>query len=78
MTILYVLLSLSFSSFFFFIYLYHIRRISGFDARIYPPSIPVYTHIVEQKSRADFAPDIELPLSKLTATDNIMLGNHGQ
>jgi hypothetical protein len=33
---------------------------------------------VEQKSRADFAPDIELPLSKLTATDNIMLGNHGQ
>jgi hypothetical protein len=35
---------------------------------------------VEQKSRADFAPDfapeIRLPLSKLTATDNIMLGNH--
>jgi hypothetical protein len=29
---------------------------------------------VEQKSRADFAPDIESPLSKLTATDNIMLG----
>jgi hypothetical protein len=34
--------------------------------------------IVEQKSRADFAPDIELPLSMLTATDNIMLGNHDQ
>ena len=33
---------------------------------------------VEQKSRADFAPDTELPLSKLTATDNIMLWNHGQ
>jgi hypothetical protein len=37
---------------------------------------------VEQKSRADFAPefapDIELPLIKLTATDNIMLGNHDQ
>jgi hypothetical protein len=32
--------------------------------------------IVEQKSRADFAPDIELPLGMLTATDNIMLGNH--
>ena len=31
---------------------------------------------VEQKSRADFAPDIKLPLSMLTATDNIMLGNH--
>ena len=31
--------------------------------------------LVEQKSRADFAPDTELPLSKLTATDNIMLGN---
>jgi hypothetical protein len=30
-------------------------------------------YVVEQKSRADFAPDIELPLSKLTATDNIML-----
>jgi hypothetical protein len=29
---------------------------------------------VEQKSRADFAPEIKLPLSKLTATDNIMLG----
>jgi hypothetical protein len=33
---------------------------------------------VEQKSRADFGSDIKLPLSKLTATDNIMLGNHGQ
>ena len=37
---------------------------------------------VEQRSRADFAPDfapdIKLPLSKLTATDNIMLGNHVQ
>jgi hypothetical protein len=33
---------------------------------------------VEQKSRADFAPDIKLPLSKLTATDNIMVSNHGQ
>jgi hypothetical protein len=36
------------------------------------------TQGVEQKSRADFAPAIKLPLSKLTATDNIMLGNHGQ
>jgi hypothetical protein len=34
--------------------------------------------IVEHKSRADFAPDFKLPLSKLTATDNIMLGNHDQ
>ena len=37
---------------------------------------------VEQMSRADFAPDFapdsELPLSKLTATNNIMLGNHDQ
>ena len=33
---------------------------------------------VEQRSRADFAPDFNLPLSKLTATDNIMLGNHDQ
>jgi len=33
---------------------------------------------VEQKSRAVFAPDIKLPLSKLTATDNIVLGNHGE
>jgi hypothetical protein len=44
---------------------------------------PLYIFvIVEQKSRADFAPDfapeIKLPLSKLTATGNIMLGNHGQ
>jgi hypothetical protein len=31
--------------FLFFIHLYHIRRIRGFDARIYPPSIPVYIHI---------------------------------
>ena len=34
---------------------------------------------VEHKSRADFAPefapDFKLPLSKFTATDNIMLGN---
>jgi hypothetical protein len=34
---------------------------------------------VEHKSPADFAPefapDFKLPLSKLTATDNIMLGN---
>ena len=40
------------------------------------------SHSVEQKSCADFAPDfapdIKLPLSKLTATDNIMLGNHVQ
>jgi CubicO group peptidase (beta-lactamase class C family) len=28
---------------------------------------------VEQKSRANFAPEFKLPLSKLTATDNIML-----
>jgi hypothetical protein len=37
---------------------------------------------VEHKSRADFAPEFapefKLPLSKLTATDNIMLGNHDQ
>jgi hypothetical protein len=37
---------------------------------------------VEYKSRADFAPefapDFKLPLSKLTATDNIMIGNHDQ
>jgi hypothetical protein len=29
-------------------------------------------------SPPDFAPEIKLPLSKLTATDNIMLGKHGQ
>jgi hypothetical protein len=28
---------------------------------------------VEQKSRANFAPEFKLPLNKLTATDNIML-----
>jgi hypothetical protein len=45
----------------------------------FPIEMPVYDAInVEQKSRADFAPDIELPLSMLTATDNIMLGNHDQ
>jgi DDE superfamily endonuclease len=37
---------------------------------------------VEHKSRADFAPefapDFKLPLSKPTATNNIMLGNHDQ
>jgi hypothetical protein len=31
--------------FLFFIHLYHLRRIRGFDARIYSPSIPVYIHI---------------------------------
>jgi hypothetical protein len=41
-----------------------------------PLSFVVFYPCVEQKSRADFAPGIELPLSKLTATDNIMLGNH--
>jgi hypothetical protein len=29
----------------FFIHLYHIRRIRGCDARIYPPSIPVYIYL---------------------------------
>jgi hypothetical protein len=43
------------------------------------PKVPLP---VEHKSRVDFAPkfapDFKLPLSKLTATDNIMLGNHDQ
>jgi hypothetical protein len=37
-------------------------------------------NLVEHKSRADFAPEFapefKLPLSKLTATNNIRLGNH--
>jgi hypothetical protein len=35
--------------------------------------IGLCTDYVEQKSRANFAPEFKLPLSKLTATDNIML-----
>jgi hypothetical protein len=46
------------------------------------PTNTLLTIYVEQRSRADFAsdfaPDSELPLSKLTATDNIMLGDHDQ
>jgi hypothetical protein len=51
--------------------------------RIYQQAREVFLAEVLNKSHVltsppDFAPEIKLPLSKLTATDNIMLGNHGQ
>jgi hypothetical protein len=55
-------------------------RIRTVEWRNFRGTEVTYRNTVEQKSRADFAPefapDIKLPLIKLTATDNIRLGNH--